>query len=153
MEAYKQILLWSLILKNSRPRFFFNFYYRVIHQYRLCNWKLMQIIWRGQLLVCNVIIFLKYIQVYFRLKLAWQVEHTWGNCWPKFGYSPLRNERVIWQRSECTKREFEENFRGSRKLLHAHEKVCDENETKKQRKKRRMRKNVFGGRKPFIRRT
>ena len=41
-------------------------------------------------------------------------------------------------------------FRGSHKLPQAHEKVCDENETKK---KRRARKNVFGGRKPFIRRT
>ena len=28
----------------------------------------------------------------------------------------------------------EKNFRGSRKLLQAHEKVCDENETKKQEK-------------------
>ena len=44
-------------------------------------------------------------------------------------------------------------FRGSRKLPQAHEKVCDENETKKQRKKRRARKKVFGGRKPFIRRA
>ena len=35
---------------------------------------------------------------------------------------------------------------------HAHEKVCDENETKKQ-EKRCARKNVFGGRKPFIRCT
>ena len=42
-------------------------------------------------------------------------------------------------------------FRGSRKLLQAHEKVCDEKETKK--KKRRARKKVFGGRKPFIRRA
>ena len=44
-------------------------------------------------------------------------------------------------------------LRGSRKLPQAHEKVCDENETKKQRKKRRARKKVFGGRKPFIRRA
>ena len=48
-------------------------------------------------------------------------------------------------------------FRGSRKLPQAHEKVCDENETKKQtkkqRKKRHVRKKVFGGRKPFIRRA
>ena len=44
------------------------------------------------------------------------------------------------------------NFQGSCKLLQAHEKVCDENETKKQRKKRRTRKNVIDGRKPFIRR-
>ena len=52
------------------------------------------------------------------------------------------------------KESLKKNFRGSRKLSHAHEKVCDENETKKQRRsKRRTRKNVFGGRKPFIRRT
>ena len=46
-------------------------------------------------------------------------------------------------------------FRGSRKLPQAHEKLCDENETKKQtkKKKRRERKKVFGGRKPFIRRA
>ena len=48
-------------------------------------------------------------------------------------------------------------FQGSRKLPQAHEKVCNENETKKQtkkqRKKRRARKKVFGGRKPFIRRA
>ena len=37
----------------------------------------------------------------------------------------------ISQRSECTKRE---NFRGSRELPQTHEKVCDENETKKQEK-------------------
>ena len=42
-------------------------------------------------------------------------------------------------------------FRGSRKLPQAHEKVCDENETKK--KKPRACKKVFGGRKPFIRRA
>ena len=52
------------------------------------------------------------------------------------------------------KESLKKNFWGSRKLPHAHEKVCDENETKKQRRsKRRARKNVFGGRKPFIRRT
>ena len=43
----------------------------------------------------------------------------------------------------------EKNFRGSHKLLQTHEKVCDENETR--RKKRRMCKNVIDGRKPFIR--
>ena len=31
-------------------------------------------------------------------------------------------------------KEFEKNFRGSHKLPQAHEKVCDENETKKQKK-------------------
>ena len=40
------------------------------------------------------------------------------------------------------------SFRGPRKLPQAHEKVCDENETKK--KKRRTHKNVIDGRKPFI---
>ena len=47
-------------------------------------------------------------------------------------------------------------FRGSCKLPYAHEKVCDENERNKQTKKqekRRARKNFFGRRKPFIRRT
>ena len=33
------------------------------------------------------------------------------------------------------KESLKKNFRGSRKLSQAHEKVCDENETKKQRKK------------------
>ena len=52
------------------------------------------------------------------------------------------------------KESLKKNFQGSRKLPHAHEKVCDENETKKQRRsKRRTRENVFGGRKPFIRRA
>ena len=49
------------------------------------------------------------------------------------------------------KETFEKNFRGSRKLPHAHEKVCDENERNKQtRKKRRTRNNVFDGRRAFI---
>ena len=52
------------------------------------------------------------------------------------------------------KKSLNKNFRGSYKLPHAHEKVCDENErTKKQEKECCARKNVFGGRKPFIRRT
>ena len=34
-------------------------------------------------------------------------------------------------------------FRGSRKLPQAHEKVCDENETKKQRKKNDVRVKRF----------
>ena len=42
----------------------------------------------------------------------------------------------------------EKNFRGSRKLLQAHEKMCDE--MKQTRKKRRVHKNVIHGRKPFI---
>ena len=41
----------------------------------------------------------------------------------------------------------EKNFWGSRKLLQAHKKVCNE---MKQRKKRCTRKNVIEGRKPFI---
>ena len=43
--------------------------------------------------------------VYFKLKIPWQVEHTWEKCWHKFGWNLLRNEWVIWQTSECTKRE------------------------------------------------
>ena len=41
----------------------------------------------------------------------------------------------------------EKIFRGSRKLPQAHEKVCDENE---RRKNRHTRKNYIHGRKPFI---
>ena len=62
----------------------------------------------------------------------------------------LRN-KVIAQTNECTKREFEKNFRGSHKLPQAHKKVCDENERKKQGKKRRAPKTFFDGRKEFIR--
>ena len=40
-------------------------------------------------------------------------------------------------------------FQGARKLPQAHEKVCDENE----RKKMIGTKNIFGGRKEFIRRV
>ena len=44
-----------------------------------------------------------------------------------------KNERVIRQTSECIKREFEKNFgvhESSHKLT---KKVCDENETKKEK--------------------
>ena len=41
----------------------------------------------------------------------------------------------------------EKNFRGSRKLLQAHEKVCNENETRKNN----AHKNVIDGGKHFIR--
>ena len=44
----------------------------------------------------------------------------------------------------------EKTFQGSRKLPQAHEKVCNENESRRIRKKRRARKNVIHGRKPFI---
>ena len=58
----------------------------------------------------------------------------------------------LFDKEVNAQKEFEKNFQGSRKFLHAHKKVCDENETKKE-KKRHTRKNVFGGRKPFIRCT
>ena len=50
------------------------------------------------------------------------------------------------------KESLKKNFRGSRRLPHAHEKVCDENERNKQRnkKKRHACKNVFDGRRAFI---
>ena len=56
------------------------------------------------------------------------------------------HQEMSGQTSECTK---EKIFRGSRKLPQAHEKVCDENESRI-RKKRHMRKIVIHGRKPFI---
>ena len=47
-------------------------------------------------------------------------------------------------------KEFEKNFRGLHKIPQAHEKVCDENESRI-RKKRRVPKIFFDGRKEFIR--
>ena len=45
----------------------------------------------------------------------------------------------------------EKNLWGSRKLPQAHEKVCDENETKKHRNKKNVVcKNVIDGRREFI---
>ena len=45
----------------------------------------------------------------------------------------------------------EKIFRGSRKLPHAHEKVCDENERRGgEEKKRHAHKNYIHGRKPII---
>ena len=48
------------------------------------------------------------------------------------------------------KKNFKKYFRGSHKLLQAHEKVCNENERKKQRKNYMHEKKIFDGRKPFI---
>ena len=64
--------------------------------------------------------------------------------------SELFDKKVNAQKESLKK-----NCRGSRKLPHADEKVCDENETKKQTKEKNNArvKNVFGERKPFIRRT
>ena len=65
----------------------------------------------------------------------------------------LRNKRVIAQTNECTKREFEKNFRGSHKLPQAHERVCDENERKKVLETKKIndaRKNVIDGTREFI---
>ena len=46
----------------------------------------------------------------------------------------------------------EKNFWGSCKLLQAHKKVCEGNETKKQAKKKNYtHKNIIDGRKHFIR--
>ena len=44
----------------------------------------------------------------------------------------------------------EKIFQGSHKLPQAHEKVCDENESRIRRKKRCVRKSIIHGRKPFI---
>ena len=46
----------------------------------------------------------------------------------------------------------EKNFQGSRKLCKAHEKVCNENETNKQTKKKKWHahKNIIDQRKHFI---
>ena len=43
------------------------------------------------------------------------------------------------------KESLKKNFRGSRKLLHAHEKVCDENETKKKKNDARVKMFLVEG--------
>ena len=99
-----------------------------MHQHRLCIWKLMQIIWRGsklwQLSACSVIIFLKCLL---------QAENSkTGRAY--MGEVLIQVWGVIRQTSECTKREFEKYFQGSRELPQAHEKVCDENESRNKQK-------------------
>ena len=46
MEAYADATL-KLSFKKLKPTIFFNFHYRMIHQYTLCISKVMQIICRG----------------------------------------------------------------------------------------------------------
>ena len=81
--------------------------------------------------------------VFFRLKIVWQVEHTWGKCWTKFGWNSSRNEWVIGQTSECTKRE---NFRGSRKPT----KKCAMKMKETRIRKWHAHKNIVHRKKPFI---
>ena len=57
----------------------------------------------------------------------------------------------LFDKEVNAQKEFEKNFQGSRKLLQAHETVCDENKrNQRNKKKRRTRKNVINGRKHFI---
>ena len=55
-------------------------------------------------------------------------------------------------RSECTKREFEKILPGFTQAPASPQKVCDDNERKKQRTKQHACKNVIDGKKLFIRR-
>ena len=61
--------------------------------------------------------------------------------------SELLDKKVNAQKENLKK-----YFRGSHELPQAHEKVCDENERKKQtnKEKRRARKNVINGREHII---
>ena len=59
----------------------------------------------------------------------------------------------VYFRLKIVRQNLKKYFRGSWELPQAHEKVCDENETNKQRKKRRPSKIFFDGRKEFIRRV
>ena len=85
--------------------------------------------------------------VYLRLKIVWQVEHTYmgevlTQVWLKFV-----KKWVIWQTSECTKREKLPGFTQAP--------ISSQNcamKMKQTRKKRCMRKNVIDRRKLFIRR-
>ena len=59
---------------------------------------------------------------------------------------------LLDKQSDCIEREFEEKLLGSRKLLQAHKNMCNENETKKvkTKKKRRTCRNIFDRKKHFI---
>ena len=94
--------------------------------------------------------------VYFRLKIVRQVEHTLEKCWHKFGWNPLRNEWVIQHTSECTKREFEKillGFMGAPASPRKSVRWKWKKQTNKQRRRKKTTgaKNVFVGRKEFIR--
>ena len=64
-------------------------------------------------------------------------------------YKTLEKYHVygIGEQSECIKRKFEKN---TSRVHASSRKVCNENESRIIRKKRRMRKNVFDGRRAFI---
>ena len=51
---YCKLNFKNLILKKFKPEIFFNFHYRVIHQYRLYIWKFMQIIRRGSQVMTTI---------------------------------------------------------------------------------------------------
>ena len=51
----------------------------------------------------------------------------------------------LFDKEMNAQKEFEKNFRDPRKLPHAHEKVCDENERNKQEKKNDGRLKYFCG--------
>ena len=49
----------------------------------------------------------------------------------------------LFDKEVNAQKQFEKNLRGSRKLPHAHKKVCDENERNKQRRKKRRAPKIF----------
>ena len=65
-----------------------------------------------------------HFSVFYRLKIVWQVGHALEKCWYKFGWNPLRNEWVIRQTNECTKREFEKILPGFNTSSHNPMKKC-----------------------------
>ena len=94
IEAYMQILLWSLVLRNSSPQFFLTFtteWYMNIHweSQSLCKWFFGVQVKAEINLQCNNLS-QTHSSVFFKLKTVWQVEHTWGECWIKFGWNPSR---------------------------------------------------------------
>ena len=96
-----------------------------------------------QLLACSVITFPKYIsdQCLLQAEICMIGRAYMGEVLTQVWLKFIKK----WVSSQ--KESLKKYFRGSRKLPQAHEKVCDENETKKQND---TRKNVIDGRKHFI---
>ena len=137
VKAYKQMLLWSLILKNSSLQFFLTFstewYINTDYVSKSLSdgnhIKGVQVMATINL-QCNSLSQIHF-SVFYRLKIVWQIGHTLKKCWYKFGWNPLRNEWVIGQTSECTKRGFEKILPGFMKVPASPQKVCNKNEQRK----------------------
>ena len=96
---------------------------------------------------CSVITFHKHIQVFLLVEnsMTGRAQLHGGSVEPSLAEIHQEMSELLDKQVNA---QTEKSFPGSHKLLQAHEKVFDENKTKK--KKQRGRKNLIHGRKPFI---